>query len=181
MSLSYDANLNVSTYEVPGLMKKSYQYYDDGRLKFTQDQLTTNSKFDRLYKYDQLSRTNIALTGAEARGQGTTNDRPYNETMTYDEMNHLTSREVRHWDRYDTTGTETYINNRRQGWQYDADGRLVSGSSGYLYYNAAGELYSFGDWDPYKTEQQFDGVMDAEQRRCCRASIPTRVNGPQRR
>ncbi len=52
LALTYDANLNTSTYEVPGVMKKSYQYYNDGRLKFTQDQLTANSKFDRLYRYE---------------------------------------------------------------------------------------------------------------------------------
>jgi len=156
MSMGYDARLNVSTYEIPGLMKKSYQYYSDGRLKFTQDQLFTNSKFDRLYKYDHLGRVTSALSGAEARGQGPTSDRPYNETMTYDPMGHLTLREVRHWDRYDTTGNETYINNRRQYWQYDADGRLLHGNSDYIY-DAAGQISSFGDAYPYMTDQHFDG------------------------
>jgi hypothetical protein len=47
LALSYNQNLSVSNYEIPGVMKKSYQYYDDGRLMFTQDQLTSNSKFDR--------------------------------------------------------------------------------------------------------------------------------------
>jgi hypothetical protein len=44
---------------------------------FTQDQLTSNSKFDRLYLYDHRGRITTALTGAEARGQGPTNHRPY--------------------------------------------------------------------------------------------------------
>lgn len=157
LALGYDVNQNVSSYEIPGLMKKSYQYYDDGRLKSTQDQLTTNSKFDRLYKYDHVGRAATALSGAEARGQGPTNDRPYNESMAYDAMGHLTLREIRQWDRYDTTGTETYTNNRRFGWQYDADGRLLSGSTGYFTYDAAGQTTSFGDEDPYATDQQFDG------------------------
>lgn len=156
LALGYDVNLNVSSYEIPGLMKKSYQYYDDGRLKSTQDQLTTNSKFDRLYKYDHVGRTTTALSGAEARGQGPTNDRPYNESMAYDAMGHLTLREIRQWDRSDTTGNETYTNNRRVGWVYDADGRLLSGSS-YYTYDAAGQISSFGDGDPYTTDQQFDG------------------------
>src|SRR5262245_7296439 len=120
----------------------------------TQDQLITNSKFDRLYRYDHLGRVTNALTGLEAREQGTTSDRPYKETMTYDAMGHLTLREVRNWDRYDSTGTETYINNRRQYWQYDADGRLLWGNTNYSY-DAAGRISSFGDWDPYKTDQQF--------------------------
>ena len=84
MAMTYDANLRAATYEIPGLMKKSYQYYNDGRLRFTQDQLITNSKFDRLYRYDHLGRTTMGLTGLEAREQGTTNDRPYKETMAYD-------------------------------------------------------------------------------------------------
>ncbi|HEV2833744.1 MAG TPA: LamG-like jellyroll fold domain-containing protein, partial [Pyrinomonadaceae bacterium] len=156
VGLGYDVKLNVSTYEIPGLMKKSYQYYNDGRLRFTQDQLFTNSRFDRFYKYDHLGRITSALSGAEARGQGPTNDRPYNETMAYDPMGHLTLREIRQWDRYDTTGNETYINNRRQYWQYDADGRLLHGNSDYIY-DAAGQISSFGDADPYMTDQQFDG------------------------
>jgi hypothetical protein len=70
LAMGYNSNLSVSTYEVAGVMKKAYQYYDDGKLKFTQDQLTTNSKFDRLYNYDHLGRITTALSGAEARGQG---------------------------------------------------------------------------------------------------------------
>jgi hypothetical protein len=83
------------TYEILGVMKKSYEYYNDGRLKFTEDQLVTNSKFDRLYRYDHVGQINIALSGQEAREQDTTNDRPYNETTTYDAFGHLTSRDVR--------------------------------------------------------------------------------------
>lgn len=156
LSIGYDAKLQVATYEIPGVQKKGYQYYDDGRLKFTQDQLVTNSKFDRLYKYDHVGDITTALSGAEARGQGTTDDRPYNETMSYDVFGHLSLRELRNWNRYDTTGTETYVNNRRQFWHYDADGRLTSGN-GYYYYDAAGNAYSFGDWDSYMTDQTFDG------------------------
>lgn len=156
LAVGYDANLRALSYEIPGVMKKSYQYYDDGRLKFTQDQLTSNSKFDRLYKYDHAERITTALSGAEARGGGPTNDRPYNENMGYDALGHLTLRELRHWDRWDTTGNETYTNNRRFGWLYDADGRLLSGRSQYTY-DAAGQIASFGDEDPYMTDQQLDG------------------------
>jgi YD repeat-containing protein len=156
LAVGYYQNLNVSTYEIPGVMKKAYQYYDDGRLKFTQDQFTTNSKFDRLYNYDHVGRITTALSGAEARGQGPTNDRPYNQTMAYDALGHLTLREIRHWDRWDSSGNQTYVNNRRQFWQYDADGRLLNGESQYTY-DAAGRISSFGDDDPYRTDQQLDG------------------------
>lgn len=125
-------------------------------LKFTKDELTTNSKFDRLYQFDHMGRITTALSGAEARGQGATDDRPYKETMTYDAMDHLTLREIRHWNRSDATGGHPYINNRRQGWVYDADGRMLSGESLYTY-DAAGRISSFGDEDPYATDQQLDG------------------------
>jgi hypothetical protein len=157
LAVGYDAKLKVSTYEVPGIMKKAYTYYNDGRLKFTQDQLVTNSKFDRLSKYDHVGRITKALSGLEAREQGTTNDRPYNETMTYDAFGHLTSRAVLQWDRSEFSGTATFVNNRSNFWQYDADGRLLSGDSIYTY-DASGAIASFGDADPYLTEQQFDGL-----------------------
>jgi YD repeat-containing protein len=179
LAMSYDVSLRASSYEIPALMKKSYQYYNDGKLKFVQDQLLTNSKFDRLYTYDHVGHTTTALTGQEARVGATTNDRPYNENMAYDPMGHLIMREIRQWDRYDTTGTETYTNNRRAGWQYDADGRLLSGN-GYYYYDAAGQIYSFGDGDPYKTDQQLMVTANASNQ-FCRDSTRTRINGPRRR
>jgi YD repeat-containing protein len=156
VALGYNVNQDVSSFEIPGLMKKNYQYYDDGRLKFTQDELILNSKFDRLYEYDHVGRITSALSGAEARGGGPTNDRPYNETLAYDAMGHLTLREVRNWDRFDTTGNETYINNRHQFWQYDADGRLLAGTDGTYTYDAAGQISMFGDVG-YETDQQLDG------------------------
>ncbi|HEX6044941.1 MAG TPA: DUF4157 domain-containing protein [Pyrinomonadaceae bacterium] len=157
LAVGYDAKLKVSTYEVPGIMKKAYTYYNDGRLKFTQDQLVTNSKFDRLSKYDHVGRITKALSGLEAREAGTTNDRPYNETMTYDAFGHLTSRNVLQWDRSQSSGTMSYVNNRNNFWHYDADGRVLQGDSNYTY-DASGAIASFGDADPYVTEQQFDGL-----------------------
>jgi hypothetical protein len=76
--------------------------------------------------------------------------------MAYDAMGHLTLRELRHWDRWDTSGNQSYINNRRQGWQYDADGRMLTGVT-YYSYDSAGRISTFGDGDPYETDQQFDG------------------------
>jgi hypothetical protein len=97
----------------------------------------------------------VALSGLEAREQGTTNDRPYNETMTYDALGHLTSRDVRQWDRHDVS-VDTYVNNRRTGWTYDADGRQLVGGNAFTY-DAAGQISSFGFGDPYATDQEFDG------------------------
>jgi hypothetical protein len=139
------------------VIKKSYQYYDDATLKFTQDQLTINSKFDRKYEYDHVGRVIKGLTGQEARGGGTTSDRPYNETHTYDEFNHLRLRFVRQWSRLPSGSGGEFTNNRMSDWQYDSDGRPLSGSTGTYSYDAAGAVESFGDSAPYKTDQQFDG------------------------
>jgi YD repeat-containing protein len=155
--VSYDGRLQPASFEVPGILKKSYQRNSDSSLQFTQDQLIANSKFDRSYNYDNLGRISTALSGAEARGQGPTDDRPYHEAFTYDAMDHLTSRDLRHWDRPDSTGTQTYINNRNPSWSYDADGRITSGSTGSYVYDAAGAISSFGDSNPNMTDQQFDG------------------------
>jgi hypothetical protein len=51
---------------------------------------------------------------------------------------------------------ESYRDNRRTGWTYDADGRLLSGSNDFTY-DAAGQITSFGFADPEITDQQFDG------------------------
>jgi YD repeat-containing protein len=155
LAVGYNSRLAVSTYEVPGILKKSYQRNNDSSLQFTQDQLISNSKFDRKYTYDHLGRVSIALSGAEARGGSATDDRPYNETFTYDAMDHLTTRPARQWDRDAGTGPDTFVNNRNSSWNYDAAGRLTSGSTGAYTYDAAGRVATFGDGD-YKTDQQFD-------------------------
>ncbi len=157
LSIGYNNNLQATTYEVPGVLKKSYEYHTDGRLKFTQDQLGTNSKFDRLYEYDHMVRVVRALTGAEARGGAATDDRPYNETLVYDAMNHLTTLDRRNWDRDDGTDPHTVTNNRVQGFTYDADGRMLIGDTGHYTYDAAGRVSWFGNNDPYHTEQEFTG------------------------
>jgi hypothetical protein len=157
LSLTYNARLEPVTYEVPGVIKRTYQYYDDASLKFTQDQLTTNSKFDRKYEYDHAGRIVKALSGQEARGGAATNDRPYNETHIYDEFDHLTGRTVKQWSRLPSASGGTFSNNRLSDWQYDSDGRPVSGPTGIYSYDAADTVESFGDSAPYKTEQQFDG------------------------
>lgn len=157
LSVGYNNHLQATTYEVPGVLKKAYQYHDDGRLKSTQDQLTANSKFDRSYEYDHVGRVRKALSGAEARGGAATDDRPYNETLSYDAMGHLTALERRHWDRWDGSGPRPATNNRFMGFTYDADGRVTGADTGGCTYDAAGRVVMFGDSDPFQTDQQFTG------------------------
>lgn len=157
LSIGYNNRLMPSSYEVPGVLKKSYQRNNDGSIQFTQDQLTTNSKFDRSYTYDHVGRVMTALTGAEARGGGPTDDRPYNEALSYDSFGHLTSRTARQWNRDVSDGPNTFVNNRNSSWSYDADGRITMSSTGSYSHDAAANIVSFGDNDPFKTDQVFDG------------------------
>jgi YD repeat-containing protein len=157
LSVGYDDRIAVANYEVPGVLKKGYQRNDDGNVQFIQDQLTTNSKFDRSYAYDNMGRVLTALTGAEARGGGATDDRPYNETVSYDPFGHLTSRTARQWNRDVSTGPDMFVNNRKTGWSYDSDGRLTISDAGAYIYDAAGAIASFGDSAPNMTDQVMDG------------------------
>jgi len=104
-----------------------------------------------------LRRAHRLLLRLVRRGEGATNDRPYNETNTYDAMNHLSSHDVLNWDTSNSTGTLTFSNNRNSSSTYDADGRITASSSGNYVYDAAAHINSFGDGDPFMTDQQFDG------------------------
>lgn len=84
-----------------------------------------------------------AFSGAEARGEPATTNRPYKQTYGYDAFNHITARTAKIWWTSDNTIADTYVNNRHlpQGtqWQYDADGRLLNGSHGLNTFDAAGQ------------------------------------------
>jgi YD repeat-containing protein len=142
-SVTYNARLSASHYEVPAgggfgaAIAIDYQYYDDGRLKYSHDLL--DNRFDRSYEYDHLGRLTKALTGTEARGESATTDRPYNETATYDAFNHLNVRSSKHWSRALGFGSsDSYANNRRVGWTYDSEGEWLSGGGRQHTYDAAG-------------------------------------------
>ena len=124
-------------------MKKSYQYYADGRLWKTKDEMATDSKFDRSYSYDRMGRITQALTGIEARG-GTSldpkHDRPYKESFAYDGMNHLTARTTHYWDQ-ESSSVSAYVNDRNtdvldRG--VGAAGNMLRSSDTTYNYDAAG-------------------------------------------
>jgi YD repeat-containing protein len=146
-SFTYNARLAATHYEIPAgggfttAASVDYQYYDDGRLKYSHN--LRDSRLDRRYEYDHLGRLVKGLSGAEARGEPATNDRPYNETATYDAFNHLNLRISQHWSRlHEFSSTDTYSNNRRVGWTYDADGNWLSGAGRQHTYDAAGRTSS---------------------------------------
>jgi YD repeat-containing protein len=146
-SVTYNSRLRASHYEIPAgggfstAASIDYQYYNDGRLKYSHDSI--DSRFDRSYEYDHAARLTKALSGAEARGEPATTDRPYKETATYDAFNHLNTRSSKHWSRLLAfTSSDTYANNRRVGWTYDAEGNLLSGAGRQYTYDAAGRTTS---------------------------------------
>jgi YD repeat-containing protein len=137
MDVTYNSRLLPATYNIPGKIYKSYTYHDDGTLRFSSDAM--DHRFDRSYGFDHVGRLKSAYSGAEARGEGTTSNRPYYQTYGYDAFDHLNQRTVKTWSTGDYSVSWSFVNNRRLGinWQYDADGRRVH-ADGYYSYDAAG-------------------------------------------
>jgi YD repeat-containing protein len=158
LAVEHNTRLQVSRFDIPGVITKAYQYDADGGLHYSQD--LRNQKFDRAYAYDHVGRVTQALSGIEARGgQSTTGrDRPYNESFQYDPMNHLTGRTTSYWDENHTLADE-YVNDRNTYplWSYDADGRVMVSPDVSYVYDAMGSAISFGDFSEVKTDQKFDG------------------------
>src|SRR5260370_1450799 len=106
-------------------MSTDYQHNNDGTVSYSHDLL--DNRFDRSYTYDNEARITAALSGPAARGLPDTTDRPYNETLSYDAFDHLTVHGTQHWSKVHGYGSsDSYSNNRRTGWTYDADGNLTN-------------------------------------------------------
>ncbi len=135
MDVSFNSRMLPAAYNMPGKISKTYSYHDDGTLRFSSDAI--DHRFDRSYGFDHAGRMKSAFSGAEARGEGTTTNRPYNQTYGYDAFSHMTQRSVKTWWTNDYTISNTYVNNRKTNWQYDSDGRPTS-IDGYYTYDAAG-------------------------------------------
>ena len=140
LNATYNSRMQTATFSVTGLISKTYDYFADGTLRFSSDLL--DHRFDRSYAFDHVARLKNAFSGAEARGEPATTNRPYYQTNGYDSFNHLTQRTVKIWSTSDSTVSDSYTNNRHapQGssWQYDADGRLLSSANDSYTYDAAG-------------------------------------------
>jgi YD repeat-containing protein len=145
LSLSYNQRLEVTHFEIPSsgslpsVMAIDYQYNDDGRLSYSHDLL--DSRFDRGYQYDHEGRIKLGLSGADANGSTPTTDRPYRELYGYDAFDHLTVRNTRHWSKTQAyISTDSFTDNRRSGWQYDAEGNLTDNLARQYTYDAAGRM-----------------------------------------
>jgi len=144
-SINYNSRLQASHFEIPSAggfpatMSIDYQYSSDGRISYSRDIL--DPKLDRSYSFDHAARITLALSGAEARGEPQTQDRPYKETFSYDALSHLAVRTTSNWSKVPGFfSSDSYTNNRRVGWQYDADGNLTNNNARQYTLDAAGRI-----------------------------------------
>jgi YD repeat-containing protein len=145
LSMSYNTRLQPASFTVPGVSSKTYDYQADGRLKFSHE--VVSPVFDRSYAHDHAGRITEALSGAEARNEGTTNNRPYKQSFVYDALGHLTERPVNKlWSEQGgvfSPAQQTYVNERNTAWTYDADGNLTDSGAVDYTFDAAGQTSRF--------------------------------------
>ncbi|MBC8029018.1 MAG: hypothetical protein H7Z16_02820, partial [Pyrinomonadaceae bacterium] len=155
LDATYNSRLQAASFVVPGVLSKTYDYQADGRLRFSSDLL--EHKYDRFYSFDHAARITQALSGGEARGEPATNDRPYKQTFSYDGLGHLTNRNSNHWNDFYSL-SDSYTNNRRPDWNYDADGNLLGNVDTTYTYDAAGRIGTVGTYEPASaTNRGLDG------------------------
>jgi YD repeat-containing protein len=148
MDAGYNSRMQVSSFSIPSVLSKTYDYEADGSLRFSSDLL--NHKFDRSYAYDHAAHLTQAFSGAEARGESTTNDRPYKQAFNYDPFGHLTHRDSNVWaDFYSIANS--YSNDRNQGFDYDAEGNLLDMGGTTYTYDSAGAILTVASTDPQTT------------------------------
>lgn len=139
----YNDKLQATGFEVKkgtsSYIKKQYQFYADGSLKFTDDQL--DNVFDRSYTYDQLGRTVSAMAGAAARGEtDTAANIPYRQSFVYNAFDNVTGSTMEHYASGQNSSTYTFTNNRNTQTSsvYDAEGNQTADEGGVYQFDAAG-------------------------------------------
>jgi YD repeat-containing protein len=188
LTVSYNTRLQMTRTTVAGVLDRSYEYHDDGRVKYAHD--FTDNKLDRSFFYDHVGRISGAFTGFEARtgGQQSEGYGPYRQTYSYDTWGNLTGRSWRSWTQnqfgtFPTTQSYSavYTNNKNTnnngtgtGWVYDASGMMTqstSGSATFGYtYDASGQMRV--STSPGRTYQQaYDG--DGRVIKSAEGSTPT--------
>src|SRR6266404_5416973 len=147
-SAGYNSRLQMTSRQMQSGGNQSsstYQYYDDGSLRFSQ---SADNRFDRAFVYDHAARVSEAYSGSEARDfiNGTNSGAPtgpYRQSYQYDGFDEITQQTNRIWSQTQTANN-TFVNNRLQGWSYDADGALTSDASNNYGRDAAGRLVTEG-------------------------------------
>ena len=140
--VGYDASMRASSFEINGqapqygpplAVQAENQYYADGRLRFSKDNV--DPRFDRAFEYDHIGRVNEAYTGVEARTfvnqprPGNDTQGPSRQSPRFDHWGNLTSDTARFWSQNvsalhnfeATTGRLLEF-----GWDYDTAGNLLT-------------------------------------------------------
>jgi YD repeat-containing protein len=162
-SAVYDQRLRMTAFQIAKpnsqlVMSHDHQYYADGQLQFSHDAL--DDRFDRAYMPDQEGRLVEAFSGSEARDfVNHTNSGfptgPYRQSYQYTPFDQISQEANRIWSDTETT-TSTYVNNRRQGWSYDLDGRLVSTDDGSFTRDVTGQIVTQSSGTSTR-QNKFDG------------------------
>jgi hypothetical protein len=135
----------------------TYQYYNDGGLRFSH---SLDDRFDRAFSYDQVGRVSEAYSGSEARdfyygGNSGAPTGAYRQSYQYSPYNQITQQTNRLWSQNETV-SNSFVNNRLQGWSYDAAGGLTNDGSINYTRDAAGRLVQSGMNGSYSVNK-FDG------------------------
>jgi YD repeat-containing protein len=131
LSFTYNSRLLPKTYSLSDVAK-SYEYHNDGTIKFADDQTGTGDIKDRAYAYDAAGRLQQGYSGVEARNfvnntSGGAPDGPYRHSYTYDQWGNLLQDTGRFWSRQLDNPLDAFdANNRNTSWSYDASGNLLS-------------------------------------------------------
>jgi YD repeat-containing protein len=144
---NYNQRLLPSNFSVSNLQKTqpyipyhtaswTFDYHADGRGHHSYD--SDNNFWDRSYAFDHAGRLTEGDTNRRARGQAPDfwNPDPYQQSVSYDVWNNSNRTGSVYMTGVGTTAP--YSNNRRQGWGYDADGRLLQDDDKTHTYDAAG-------------------------------------------
>ena len=113
LEATYNARLQSVTFTVSGVVSMTYQRSADGSVNYSHDLL--DQHFDRSYSYDHAGGLTQALSGAEARGEPASAERPYKQNFGFDVWENMTSRTGKHWSHNTVPFSGVYVNNRMNG------------------------------------------------------------------
>lgn len=172
----FNDKLQATKFEVKkgttSFVKKEYQFYADGSLKYSKD--LNSDMFDRLYKYDQMGRTVEAKSGANARGETANAESiPYKQSFSYNAFGNIAQTTMEHYASGSHGTAYTFTNNRNTDPNsvYDADGNQTADAEASFQYDAAGRMIRSADRDPNNagqflppTVKYFDGTGEEVKR-----------------
>lgn len=141
LGIEYTSRLLPSSYNLPGVIRKTYEYYPDGRLRYSQD--LNDHRYSRSAQYDHVGRLSLALSGSQASG-GSQMDGLYRQEYTYNAWGNPTNRVAYHWDQNQSYGAPVNFENNRLPWAtYSAAGQITHDGRSYTY-DANGQMTLLG-------------------------------------